>query len=85
MLRLPPNPLPLGVLQKIDENYRLRWRTLMSVDDMVSGVIRALNQMGLLEETYILVTSDNGYHLGQVWASRLVEPPGVFGPTRPLL
>ncbi|XP_034251811.1 N-acetylglucosamine-6-sulfatase-like isoform X2 [Thrips palmi] len=64
MLRLPPNPLPSDVLLKIDENYRLRWRTLMSVDDMISSVIRAIDQIGLLEETYILVTSDNGYHLG---------------------
>lgn len=64
MLRLPPNSLPPDVLLNIDENYRLRWCTLMSVDDMVSGIIQAIDKLGLLEETYILVTSDNGYHLG---------------------
>lgn len=64
MMRLPPDPLPPDILLKVDENYRLRWRTLMSVDDMVSGIVRAIDKVGLLQETYILVTSDNGYHLG---------------------
>lgn len=65
MIRMPPNPLPPKVLSKIDENWRLRWRTLMSVDDMVAGVVQALNHIDLLKETYIIVTSDNGYHLGE--------------------
>ncbi|KAJ1530549.1 hypothetical protein ONE63_005437 [Megalurothrips usitatus] len=64
LVRLPPDLLPHDVLARIDENWRRRWRTLKSVDDMVAGIVRALSDIGLLKETFILVTSDNGYHLG---------------------
>ena len=42
-----------------------RWRTLLSVDVMVEKVVHALEQYELLADTYILLTSDHGYHLGQ--------------------
>lgn len=64
MIRLPPNPLPDNVISKVDEFWRQRWRTLMSVDDMVAGVVKAIANKNLLNDTFVLVTSDNGYHLG---------------------
>ncbi|KAK3931018.1 N-acetylglucosamine-6-sulfatase [Frankliniella fusca] len=64
MIRLPPNKLPRKVIDKVDEFWRQRWRTLMSVDDIVAGIIHTLNSIGLLNNTFVLVTSDNGYHLG---------------------
>ena len=42
-----------------------RWRTLLSVDVLVEKVVHALEQYELLADTYILLTSDHGYHLGQ--------------------
>jgi arylsulfatase A-like enzyme len=44
---------------------------LQTVDELVDGVISRLTESGILEETYIIYTSDNGYHIGQ---HRL--PPG---------
>ena len=41
-----------------------RWRTLLSVDDLVEQVIEVLDKRQLLENTFIIYTSDNGYHLG---------------------
>jgi len=41
-----------------------RWRTLLSVDDLVEVVIKALDKKQLLNDTYIIFMSDNGYHLG---------------------
>lgn len=41
-----------------------RWRTLQSVDDMVEDLVQTLQADGLLDNTYIFFTSDNGYHLG---------------------
>ena len=49
----------------VDEVFRNRWRTLLSVDDMVAKVHKALEGYGMLENTYFLITSDHGYHLGQ--------------------
>ncbi|KAL5006866.1 hypothetical protein ScPMuIL_015672 [Solemya velum] len=45
--------------------FRNRWRTLLSVDDMVENVVNLLSKQGLLDNTYIFFSSDNGYHLGQ--------------------
>ena len=42
-----------------------RWRTLLSVDDMVENVYNILKRKGMLDNTYIFFSSDNGYHLGK--------------------
>lgn len=49
----------------IDELFRDRWRTLLSVDDAVAGVVSAVRSLGAFDSTYFLVTSDHGYNLGQ--------------------
>lgn len=42
-----------------------RWRTLLSVDDMVSDLITTLENLTLLNSTFIFFASDNGFHLGK--------------------
>jgi N-acetylglucosamine-6-sulfatase len=48
------------------------------IDDMVGQVVAALSANGQLDNTYVFVTSDNGYHLGQ---HRM--PPGKYTPYEP--
>ncbi|KAH9902356.1 Arylsulphatase [Xylariomycetidae sp. FL2044] len=48
-----------------DEFYRSRLRALQSVDELVEGVVTRLEEYGILEDTYIIYTSDNGFHIGQ--------------------
>jgi arylsulfatase A-like enzyme len=48
-----------------DHFYRQRLRTLQSVDELVAGIVERLEAYGLLENTYIFYTTDNGYHIGQ--------------------
>ena len=48
-----------------DDVFRNRWRALMSVDDGVAGVSAALDSLGLATRTYVLITSDHGWNLGQ--------------------
>ena len=38
---------------------------MQAVDDMLVSVVNTLQQTGQLENTYIIFTSDNGYHLGE--------------------
>ncbi|KAL8565413.1 hypothetical protein ACOMHN_029106 [Nucella lapillus] len=58
-------PLPENSITYIDNTFRNRWRTLLSVDDMVENVYNLLEKKDLLDNTYIFFSSDNGYHLGQ--------------------
>ncbi|KAI1326845.1 Arylsulphatase [Xylariaceae sp. FL0255] len=48
-----------------DHFYRQRLRSLQAVDEMVEGLIWRLDAYGALDNTYIIYTSDNGYHIGQ--------------------
>lgn len=48
-----------------DHYYRSRLRALQAVDELVEGVVKRLEDLDLLDDTYIFYTSDNGYHIGQ--------------------
>ncbi len=51
--------------QKADVAYRSRLRMLLSLDEMVAGLIEELEATSRLDNTYVFFTSDNGYHLGE--------------------
>lgn len=65
LVRMPPAPLTPDLVATIDTFYRRRWQTLLSVDELVENMIIQLKRMNLYDNTYIVFTSDNGYHLGQ--------------------
>merc|ERR1712066_684943 len=37
----------------------------MSIDDLVAGLVEALEDVGVMDNMYFLFSSDHGYHLGQ--------------------
>ncbi len=45
--------------------HRKRLRSLQSVDEMFGRLVDALKDTGQLSNTYVVFTSDNGYHLGE--------------------
>ena len=55
-----------------DTLWAHRLRALMSVDDLVGDIMDLLSSRGALDNTYIIYTSDHGYHLGQhgVWSEK---------------
>jgi N-acetylglucosamine-6-sulfatase len=57
--------LSVSVMDRIAEHHRQRQRTLLSVDDAVVAIVKALRDAGELKDTYILFTSDNGYMQGE--------------------
>ncbi|XP_066524647.1 N-acetylglucosamine-6-sulfatase [Hoplias malabaricus] len=65
LIRQAKTPMTNSSLEFLDNAYRKRWRTLLSVDDLVEKVVKKLEVRGELEDTYIIFTSDNGYHTGQ--------------------
>lgn len=48
-----------------DHYYRQRLRALQSVDELVDDVMKRLEAAKLLDNTYIIYSSDNGFHIGQ--------------------
>ena len=49
----------------VDERQPKRLETLQAVDEMVASLVDQLRDAGTLEQTYIVLSSDNGYHLGE--------------------
>src|SRR5215216_1799385 len=62
-------------IRELTNLYRQRLRALKSVDDMVGRVVGALSEIGELSNTYIVLTSDNGYYLGE---HRLEEKAAAY-------
>ncbi|CAH0758716.1 unnamed protein product [Diatraea saccharalis] len=65
LIKMPPAPLPESLLPELDHVFRSRWESLLAVDEMVADVVGALEDIGQLDNTYLIYTSDNGYHIGQ--------------------
>ena len=53
-------------LRYLDLHMRDRWGTLFSIDDMVAEIAAAVDALpSIRDNTYLMFTSDHGYHLGQ--------------------
>jgi N-acetylglucosamine-6-sulfatase len=50
---------------KIDNNAEKRAESLQAVDELVAGVVGKLRDKGVLSNTYVFFTSDNGFHHGE--------------------
>lgn len=51
-------------IEWIDFDFRRRLQSLKGIDDLVEGVISKLEDLNILENTYVVYTSDNGWHSG---------------------
>lgn len=56
--------LNAAAITKLDTQYRKRIQSLQAVDRAISKIIGTLKTNGQLANTYIVFTSDNGFHLG---------------------
>ncbi|KAF4501999.1 arylsulfatase [Fusarium agapanthi] len=45
--------------------FRLRLESLQAVDEMVDRIVKELESLDIMNNTYIIYTSDNGYHNSQ--------------------
>jgi N-acetylglucosamine-6-sulfatase len=58
-------PLDARQAQSIAVLDRRRLRSLLGLEDMVDRVLRALDEAHMRDNTYVIFTSDNGFHAGQ--------------------
>ena len=49
----------------IDDRHERRVESLQAVDDLVGGVVGKLREAGVLSNSYVFLTSDNGFHHGE--------------------
>jgi arylsulfatase A-like enzyme len=59
----------------MDAQYRLRAQSIRAIDKMISDVRAALKSAGVDKNTYIVFSSDNGFHMGEY-----SFPPGKMTP-----
>lgn len=57
-------PLNESMLVETEELHRTRVQSLQGVDEIVEDVVAVLAEENLLEDTYVIYTSDNGYMIG---------------------
>jgi N-acetylglucosamine-6-sulfatase len=58
-------PLSNDQIAQIDARQEDRAETLQALDDLVEGVVNKLRSEGVLNNTYIFFTSDNGWESGE--------------------
>ena len=58
-------PLTPAQIARIDALFRKRAQSIQAVDDMIGRIEATLKARGLDRNTYIVFSSDNGFHLGQ--------------------
>lgn len=63
-IRMIP-PLDEEDIGRLEREYRRRLASLQGVDDMVARIVEELEAARVLENTYVIYSSDNGFHLGE--------------------
>jgi N-acetylglucosamine-6-sulfatase len=58
-------PMTAAQIASADASYRERAQAVESVDKLLADTETTLSREGILKDTYIFFSSDNGYHLGQ--------------------
>jgi N-acetylglucosamine-6-sulfatase len=52
-------------IEQIDAGYRTWLQSMQAVDETIASLVQTLQATGQLTNTYVIFTSDNGYHMGQ--------------------
>ena len=58
-------PLTASAKALLDNKFILRKQTDKGIDEMIGKIRNRLVNLGIADSTYIVFTSDNGYHLGE--------------------
>ena len=58
------DPLRKREVARFDRLQALRMRSALTLEDLSRDVVSALSRTDQLEDTYLIFTSDNGYHMG---------------------
>ncbi len=68
-----------------EETIRRRAEMILSVDDGLGRILASLEKKGILDDTFVLFTSDNGFFFGEHWLSQERRLPYEESVRQPLL
>nr|WP_269810262.1 sulfatase [Kineosporia rhizophila] len=51
--------------KNMDRDHRLRAQTMLSIDEMITALRKQFVELGIADNTYLVFSSDNGYHMGE--------------------
>src|SRR5262249_6516750 len=63
--RQAKRPLTKAVINEINAERRRQEEQLIAVDQAVANLVQALKDKGILDDTYIIFSSDNGFMRGE--------------------
>jgi hypothetical protein len=69
MLAVEP-PMDEACIECLDQQFRDRWQSLISVDELVEAVVLTLEKWKVLDSTYIMYSSDHGCASSSAHAAR---------------
>jgi arylsulfatase A-like enzyme len=58
-------PLTPAQIRAIDHRFVKRAQSVLAIDRMLGAIRRRLEERGVAQRTYVVFTSDNGFHLGE--------------------
>jgi arylsulfatase A-like enzyme len=58
-------PLRRSEVIRINHQYRLRAQSVVAIDSLIGRLRRTLAELGLDQNTYVIFSSDNGFHMGE--------------------
>jgi arylsulfatase A-like enzyme len=67
--------LTTSQIAQIDTSHENRVESLQAVDELVEGVVNKLTNAGVMSNTYVFFTSDNGWHHGEHRIPQAKERP----------
>lgn len=53
-------------MSRLDEIQEHRFESLLAVDEMVQAIVSKVERTGKLNNTFLIYTSDNGFHIGMI-------------------
>ena len=63
-MKLKPK-LDAAAIADIEQRYRNELESLLAVDEAVAAIVGALEEEGVLDDTYVVFTADNGFFHGE--------------------
>ncbi len=81
--RMPP--LTSAEIAEVDDIYRKQAEMLLAVDELVGTLIETLKKTGELQNTYIVFTSDQGFHAGEHRLTKMKLSPYAASSQIPLI